>query len=720
MSGATFHESWYKVAPLKVRLHISLKIHRQVYRGKTWYVIRDPGNNQFFRINHTAYQFIALLNGQRTVDESWTLCYEEHGDEAPSQGEAISLLGQLFSSNLLQGDVPQDTEIILKRHHRRRKRETTAYFKGILFARIPIFDPHHILDKWCWLFGPLFSRTGYILGGLLLLAGIFSALSNFDTLSNESQSTLSVSNLPLLYLVFAITKLLHEFGHGFACHYYGHKNGNPARVHTLGIAFLFLTPVPYVDATASWSFQSKWHRMAVAAGGMYVELLIAAMATLVWANTGESDVIHILAWNTIVVCSVSTLLFNGNPLLRYDAYYILSDFLEIPNLSGRSKLYMKYLFRKYLFGVSKATSPAYDYREALQMVLYGILSELYKLVIFCSIIFLLSEVHPVLGLLGIAMYTFSALLSPLGQLIKYIATAPELARTRLRAAQLTLAISGATAYLLTGIELNDSIIVEGVIEPRTVQKVHILSDGFTEETLKLQTPVEAEKTLLIKGGNPELAEKIKETEAQIEELYILIRSYAANDPARKAIQESSLKTQLKKLKLLQDEKRSLTLLAPASGVFIPTHTEEITGKYFQKGEEIGMIISANDLFIRSIIDQSTVRVLDDAKDEVVFRVRGNPEEDFPATIENIMQAGLNKLPSAALGYLGGGEASVKQKGDGTETDEFFFEISLKLKEQDENLKAGQIVYIRYEMPKKSIYNMTISYINRLLLKRFKI
>ena len=222
--SSTFHESWYKLADLKPQIHISLKISRQKYRKRIWYVLQDPGNNQFFRINTQAYHFIAYLDGKRSVDAAWNLCYEEYGDDAPTQGDAITLLGQLYSSNLLQGDVPADAAGLLKRHKRRLKKETSAYVKGILFARVPLFNPDHFLDRWSFLFGPFFSRIGYIFGCILIGTGLTFVFNNFDALTRESQDSLSPANLPWLYLMFMVTKLLHEFGHGFACKYYGLKN----------------------------------------------------------------------------------------------------------------------------------------------------------------------------------------------------------------------------------------------------------------------------------------------------------------------------------------------------------------------------------------------------------------------------------------------------------------------------------------------------------------
>lgn len=716
----TFHESWYKVADLQLRVHVSLKISRQNYRNKIWYIIRDPGNNNFFRVNTAAYQFIAFLDGRRSVDKAWSLCYEEYGDDAPTQGEAISLLGQLYSSNLLQGDVPADTDNLLKRHQKRRSRERSAYMKGILFAKIPIWDPDHFLDRWAFLFGPVFSRIGYLIGIVTIIIGTTFVFNNIDALSSESEGVISLSNIPLLYLVFALTKLLHEFGHGFACKYYGQKNGTGGNVNTMGIAFLLMTPVPYVDATSSWAFKNKWQRIAVAGAGMYVELILAALAAILWTATPEGHIIHALSFNLMLVSSITTILFNGNPLLRYDAYYMLSDFFEIPNLSGRSKLQIKYLFRKYLFGVKKAVSSAYDFSEGILMVIYAFLAEVYKLFICISIILIASEISPILGLFGVALYLFSLILTPLFKLIKYLFLAPELERTRNRASIIMFFILLLGIYLIGIIRLSDRVIVEGVIEPKNLTQVFIQADGFTKRLINKQTEVQKGKTVLFSGDNPELLVELEKARAEIERLNIIIRAYTGIDPAKKAIHQNMKNALLKKVELLEKEKNALTVLAPDSGIFIPTHENNLTGRFVNKGGQLGMIISEENLIIRSIIDQETIRILNDANQTALFRLKSEPGKDYSAYIESRNQIGMQNLPSAALGYLGGGEIEVKSSETGTETKEFFFDVVLKPTEYSKKYKPGQIVSVRFEMKEKTVFEMVRNYISRLLLKRFRI
>jgi putative peptide zinc metalloprotease protein len=181
--------------------------------------------------------------------------------------------------------------------------------------------------------------------------------SHYDALAARRTTVLNPDNLPYLYAAIVIVKLFHELGHGFACKHFGRKTGTGGEVHQMGVTFLFFTPLPFVDASSAWALRDKWHRIIVGASGMLAELAIAAMAAVLWVNTADGTAVHAIAYNVMLIASVSSLAFNGNPFLRYDAYYILLDLLEIPNLESRSKLYVGYLVKRYVWGMDQAFGP---------------------------------------------------------------------------------------------------------------------------------------------------------------------------------------------------------------------------------------------------------------------------------------------------------------------------------------------------------------------------
>jgi len=350
----TFSESWYRVAGLKPRLRSTVQVHRRYFRGQPTFVIEDPTSNQFFKCNASAYAFIGMLDGRRTVGEIWRICNEELGDWAPTQQEVVQLLGQLYAGNLIHAEMPPDAEGLFRRYRKRRMREVQGFLTNLLFIKIPLIDPDRFLERWVGVVGWLYSWIGLILWVGLLAVGFYSLAGRWSDLFSQANGVLDPGNLPLLYLAAIIAKVFHEFSHAFACKRFGKIGGTGGEVHVMGVMFLVFMPLPYVDASSAWAFRSKWHRTVVGMAGMMMELAIAAIAAVVWANTGQGQTVHAVAYNIMFLASVTTVLFNGNPLLRFDGYYILSDLIEAPNLHQRCRQYLYYLVRRYIYGVRSA------------------------------------------------------------------------------------------------------------------------------------------------------------------------------------------------------------------------------------------------------------------------------------------------------------------------------------------------------------------------------
>jgi putative peptide zinc metalloprotease protein len=324
-------DSWFRIAGQRVALRPHIRVFRQRFRGERWFVLHDPFNNQYFRLRPAAWEFVTRLGLDRTVDAVWNEVVERDPVEAPGQEEVLRLLAQLYRSNLLHSTIAPDTAKLFERYRKRRQRETRTYLQNIMFARIPLFDPDALLKRLVPVVKPVIGVSGFLVWLAVVLAALKVVVDHAGVLFGQAQGVLAAANLPWLYVGLVLVKLVHEFGHAIVCRRYG------GEVHTMGVMFLLFTPVPYMDATSSWSFRSRWHRALVGASGMIAELFVAALATFVWAQTAPGAV-NSIAYNIMFVASVSTVLFNANPLLRFDGYYILSDLLDIPNLhQGRPR-----------------------------------------------------------------------------------------------------------------------------------------------------------------------------------------------------------------------------------------------------------------------------------------------------------------------------------------------------------------------------------------------
>ncbi|MFA6011102.1 MAG: site-2 protease family protein, partial [Desulfobacteraceae bacterium] len=342
-SGSTFSESWHRVAGLRLSLRASVEVRMQRFRGEKWYVLNDPFNNSFFRVRPMAYDFLVRLTPSRTVEDVWEQCLEISPDTAPGQEDVIQLLTQLYHANLLYTERTADTQALFDRFRKRKQREIRSRFLSIMFMRIPLFDPNRFLSRILPLIERVLSPIGALVWCIVVGLAIKTAIDHAATIGQQAQGILAPGNLFLLYVALVFVKTLHEFGHAMVCRRFG------GEVHTMGVMLLVFTPLPYMDATSSWSFRNPWERAFVGAAGMIAELFIAALFTFVWAYTGQG-VVNSLAYNIMFIASVSTLIFNGNPLLRFDGYYILSDLLDIPNLSTQANLQLRHMVERYMFG----------------------------------------------------------------------------------------------------------------------------------------------------------------------------------------------------------------------------------------------------------------------------------------------------------------------------------------------------------------------------------
>ena len=726
------------MAALRPRLRSSVQTHRQHFRGQTWHVLQDPSNNQFFRLSEAAYHFVALLDGKRTVADAWKICNEQLGDSAPTQGEAIQLMGQLYSSNLLQAEMPPDAQGLLSRHRKRRSREIRSYVSNLLYIQIPLLDPDRFLDGWVKLFGMLFSWAGALLWMVMVGIGLYFVMGRTDEIYNQAKTYIDqqriLNDLPLLYLTFAIVKACHEFGHAFACKKFGRQSGSGGEVHHMGIMFMVFMPVPFVDASSSHAFRSKWHKMMVGAAGMWVEIMMAAVAAIVWANTANDSTVHALAWNVMLIGSITTVLFNGNPLLRYDGYYILSDFLEIANLQQRSKEYLQYLVKKYVYGIKLARNPAHTTGERIWFVFYGISSTVYRTIVVIAILAFIANQMFVLGVLLAITSAIAWLLVPIGKFVHYLFAGQELARHRMRA---MLATAGFVLLLVGGLGVlpaRDTVIVEGVVEPQDMQIVYSRGEGFVQRILPTNTDVKT-GDVLVEASNPELEHDLVQLELYRRSL--LIQKNQLNlekdeDRAKAGAIDKILANTDDRIANAREKLSFLKVTAAMDGVWISPKADTYDGIYMRREEPLGMVAS-KDVTIRAVADQNKGQMLiaetlpEKKLRPVQVRLKDRPGVQFAGLAQKPPPAGRKRLPSQALAYSVGGSIAVDPNSrDGSEAAEEFFELEVvpqgtkDSEGKDLVLLSGQRVTVRFDMPARPLAYQWGRTILQLLPRQFNI
>ena len=713
----TFSESWYRVANQKICLRPVVKARRQNFRGERWIVLENPFSNQYFRLRPAAYEFVVRLQPDRTVEEVWKQCLERFPDAAPSQESVIQLLAQLYFANLLQYDLAADSAQLFERYKKRRQREISFRFLNIMFMRFPLFDPDRFLVRTLPWVGKLISPFGAVLWLVVVALGLQFVLENFGVLRVQGEGILAANNLFLLYLGTVAVKALHEFGHAYFCRRFG------GEVHVMGVMLMIFTPMPYVDATSSWSFRERWKRVLVGAAGMIVEIFFAAIAAFVWSRTGPG-VVHSLAYNIMFVASVSTVVFNLNPLMRFDGYYILSDLLEIPNLNQRATLQLQYWAERWLFGVKNAVSPAGTRREAGWLGTFGITSGIYRVIVFSGVLLVVADRFLIIGMVMAAACLISWAVAPVVRFTKYLASSPRLDRVRSRAVGVTAGLAAFLIVLLAVVPFPYSFRAPGIVVATQRTEVVNQTAGQVEKVIASSGSFVKQGEPLLRLNNPELELQIADTRAHLDEINARLRQAMEQDSAGiepLARLRDAVGAQLNKL---SGDAERLTVRARHDGTWISPEIGEFGGRWLARGTDLGLLVNpAAFEFEATVTENDAKSLFGKSIHGASVRLVGQAATKLPVADWRVIPGGQDLLPSAALGWSAGGEIPVAENADaqGNRSAEPFFEVVGKLNpDRDVALLDGRSGKISFQLPAEPLLPRWMRSLWQLLQKRYEI
>ncbi|MEA3210395.1 MAG: putative peptide zinc metalloprotease protein [Chthoniobacter sp.] len=712
----TFSESWYRIAHQRVALRPHVRVRRQYFRGERYYVLQDPFNNQFFRLRPAAYEFVARLRLERPVESVWQECLEASPEEAPGQEDALRLLAQLYGSNLLHSNLSPDSAKLFERYATRRQRETRSKLLNAMYSRFPLFDPDALLKAALPVLRRVLSPAGA--GVWLVVVGwaIKVVVEHAGTLRDQSQAILAPGNLILLYCGTVLIKAIHEFGHAAACRRFG------GEVHVMGVMLMLFTPMPYVDTTSSWAFRSRWERAFVGAAGMVAELFFAALAAFLWAATAPGT-IHSLAYNIMAVASVSTLLFNINPLLRFDGYYILSDLLEIPNLQARATQQLTHLAERWLFGCKTSRSPALTRREAIWLSIFGVTSRVYQVFLFGAILLFMADRFLILGMLMAVVCAVSWVVLPAFKFAKYLAASPRLARHRPRA----LAVSGvgalALVVLLELIPAPNHFRAPGVVEAVEHSIVSAEVGGRLEEILIASGGAVARGQTMLRMEDPELELEIGGARAELE---------GARAGRQRAMEEaiadlqaidSRIEAVEKHLHRLEQRRAALTVRAPHDGLWIAPNLDHYRHGWLPRGVELGQIVNPKTFRFSAVVSEDDAsRLFAGEIRSAQVRLFGQAAQPLRADEQKIIPAEQQTLPSAALGWRAGGEVALASADrEGMRTRDPFFALHARIDPAPPVLLLhGRSGTIRFDLQPEPLLEQWMRKLRQLVQKRYGI
>ncbi|MBW8844932.1 MAG: hypothetical protein JF607_08185 [Burkholderiales bacterium] len=714
--GPLQSSSWYRVAALRPRLLARARLHRHRYRGELWYLLQDPASGKVHRFRPAARLMLAAMDGRRSVQELWQLAQRRLGDDAPTQDEVLQLLGQLHGADLLQTDVSPDALEVFERGQRESRSKSRRAWANPMAVRIPLVDPGPFLDR----LAPWWPRLWGLPGALLWLLAVLPALVLLpqhvpELTHNLSDRVLEADNLLMLGLVFPLIKALHELGHATA------TRAGGGEVHDMGVMLLVLMPVPYVDASAATVLRSRWSRALVGAAGMLVELFVAALAFYLWLAV-EPGLVRALCFNVMLVAGVSTLIFNGNPLLRYDAYYILADLIEVPNLAQQSARYWGYLAERYLLRVDDAVSPAGSRSESLWLLFYGLASTIYRLLVTVAIALFIATrfffVGVVLALWAGAMMA----VMPLVRVVRMLQARPSLRERRPRVMLIGGALAAAALLFIVLVPVPMRVQAEGVVWLPEQATLRAGANGFFSRFEA--APGAAVKTgqVLLASFDPALDARLRGLEARVAELEANYQIEFVNDRSRADIAREQLGLEREALARDRLHASGLHVAAASDGVFTVLQAADMPGRYYRQGEILGYVLGVARPVVRVLVEQAVVDTIASGTRGIEMRVAGNTDQVVTGRILRLVPAGGDEAPSRALLSQGGGRIAADPRDpQGRRTLERVFQLDV---EPDAPIGPaglyGQRVFVRFDLAREPLAQQWFGSLRRLFLSHFSV
>jgi len=713
---ATFSDSWHLVRDAKVCLRVGVQVERQRFRGRIWYLLTDPFRNEFFRVSEEAYAFVGRLRKDRTIDETWRACMESNPEESPGQEETVDLLSRLGQANLLQSNLPADAEKILSVKDQKRDRVLKAQFVNFLFIKIPLFNPDRLLEGCLPVARLALHPVGILIWFFVVIFAVGIVVREWAVLADQGQGVLSPGNLPWLFAVSVGLKLIHEFAHGITTKYFG------GAVPKCGILWMVMAPLPFVDASSNWAFRRRRERMLVAVSGMLAELFVAGIATILWRYF-EGDVLDAVCYNTMIMASVVTFFFNANPLLKFDGYYLLSDWLGIPNLQERSKRRIRYLAEKYAFGLEASVDPAGDFAEGIWLCVYGIASAVYRIFLLFAISLLVAEHFFEIGLLLGAFCFFVYFVLPVLKLLKYLLADSGLREVRGRVLLVSACCSGLLAISFGFIPFPEHFVEPFVVRPQERRTVYAeVSGEALEWFVESGDRIEAGQPV-VRLRNLELEAKVEAGEALLDLTEAVSREAQRNNPVDVISTRRQVEFRREELKEFRRQKNGLVIRAPVAGVWELFLNEPGHGTWLRQGEALGEISVEGDFEAVAVVSQAKAdRLFDDAIEQAEARFPGRAARVFPLHITQITQSERDILPSAALGWAAGGDLRLAD-GDttGKQVAEPFFEMRASFASKDtELLHKGRVGYVRLNVGSRPLILQGWDGLLHLLQRRLKL
>jgi putative peptide zinc metalloprotease protein len=649
---------------LKARMRSDLVVNQQRHAGQLFYILKDPVSLKYYRFRPEEYFLLSQLDGEKDLYDVQHAFVAEFSPQRLAIEDLERFVRQLLDAGVAVVDSPLAGKRLYERHRQRKFQKVKSTLSNFMYIRIPLFDPERILDRMLKWFGFLFTLPFFFVACAFWASAGLLILCNWDQFMAKLpsfQDFFQVQNIFWLWCSIGVVKVLHEFGHGLSCKKFG------GEVHEMGFMLLVFSPALYCNVTDAWMLPNRWHRVIIGAAGIYVELLIAAAAAWIWWFS-EPGMLNFICLSTIVVCSVSTVLFNGNPLMKFDGYYIVSDLLEIPNLRERSNKYLGNLASKAVFGVEAQPDSYAPGGRRWPFAVYAVAAYVYKWVVALGIIyFFYTFMKPYkLEIIGVMLAWFAVatmVVLPIVQTSKLLRR--QWREMKVKTARMVAGLTAAgvilAAVLLAPFPMRVDLPM--VVEPRDAAAMYVQAAGRLVELRVKDGEIVSGGTILAVLENPDTARE--RGKLNLEAAMQLGRQRSATSmgdftSARAA--EVEYRAVRERIEHLDGERQKLIIRVPAgvTGRVIAPPKETDLGNWFDAGRLLCKIGRTDDLEGYAVVEHGDTSLFKPGSRAWV-KVKGHLGAIRETTIDRISETIVDEIPPALSSKAGGSVATSPQE-----------------------------------------------------------
>jgi len=628
------------------KLRKDLKISKMVNHGRSHYVIKDNLKDSYFRFTDEEWEIIEMFNGDFTLDMIVSEFNKKYTNKEIDKETIEEYWSHLDEIHLLEKEQKEMNIMLVEKMKENRQMQLLSKKGSLLYRRFPIIDPDRFFDKIIPKIGFFWTKTSLFISLSLMLSACLIIIFNWPAFNQGiyqvfSFSEMSTAHLITLWVVIYTTIAFHEFGHGLTCKYYG------GEVHEIGFLLLFFQPCLYCNVNDAWLFDKKWKQVMVTIAGGYVEFLIGSVFAIIWVLTNQNTYLNTISLQIMTICSVSTVLFNFNPLMKLDGYYLLSDLLAVPNLKEESAKYLKHFIANKVFRMPKENFQATS-REKRIYLTYGICA------FFWMFGLLTGLVGMAFGLLVNELYEFGVILTGFiayklfkSHVLDSLSFLKDFIIRNIsffKGPKFKLSSSIAVLFLLITLVIPIHYRIKGnctlkaqkiyTIRPKVNGQVVKFHKKNGEKIKKGDLLVTLENRITHHDKNISLLEYQKSKKK--------LRKVLINEPQNK--KQIIKEINYRKLSYLKREKETKALnvyfnnLNSSNTITSCENKDEILGTFIKKGDELCKVLDISKLKTQIEIDEQQISFLEEGQD-VQFKLNAAPLKTFIGRINNILPSG---------------------------------------------------------------------------------